>query len=44
MAAEVVLLNDSTSNGAPSTVHNNFIAGESIAVWLTSTRPRTASH
>jgi hypothetical protein len=35
-AGEIVLQNDSTTNGTPSTVFANFVAGESVAVSLTS--------
>jgi hypothetical protein len=34
--AEVVVFNDSTANGLPSTVFNTFLAGESIASWFTA--------
>ncbi len=35
-AAEVTVFNDSTTNGVPSTPLANFLAGESVAAWLTS--------
>jgi hypothetical protein len=35
-AAEVVVANDSTVNGIPSTPGNFFLAGEETAAWLTS--------
>ena len=39
-AAEVVVLNDSTVGGTPSTVANVFVSGESAASWLAATGGR----